>query len=197
MPDEEAEDASLSLEQEFRRIAFAVFDRLKQEIMDRSKRVRNFVDTFGFLLQTQYLLRDACEDDLQSSCARFAQEYDEVDALDLYHNVTDARLLFKDELPSSPTELLRRLQKYGEDTFVNLNSAVRILLTISVSVASCERSFSKLKMVKTYLRSTMSQQRLKYLALMSVEAEELEKINMDIITDKFAQEKVKLGIRNR
>ena len=197
MPGEEAEDASLSLEQEFRRIATAVYDRLRQEILECSKRVRNFVDTFGFLLQTQFLLRDTNEDDLQRSCANFAQAYDEVDALGLYHNVTDARLLFKAELPTSSIDLLRRLQKYGSDTFLHLNSSLRILLTTSVSVASCERSFSKLKLVKTYLRSRMSQQRLRYLALMSAEATELEKMDMNVIIAKFAEEKVRLGIQIR
>jgi len=34
------------------------------------------------------------------------------------------------------------------------------MLTISVSIVSAERSFSKLKLIKSYLRSTMSQQRL-------------------------------------
>ena len=37
----------------------------------------------------------------------------------------------------------------------NLVKAYQIALTISVSVASNARSFSKLKIVKTYLRSTM------------------------------------------
>ena len=32
------------------------------------------------------------------------------------------------------------------------------MLTIPVSVASAEKSFSKLKLIKSYLRSTMSQQ---------------------------------------
>nr|CAI5858450.1 unnamed protein product [Callosobruchus analis] len=35
-----------------------------------------------------------------------------------------------------------------------------------VSVASCERSFSKLKLIKTYLRSTMGQERLSGLAIL-------------------------------
>ena len=41
----------------------------------------------------------------------------------------------------------------------------RIMLTISV--ASVEKSFSKLKLIKSYLRSTMSQQRLNKLTLLS------------------------------
>ncbi|KAG6930640.1 hypothetical protein G0U57_003206 [Chelydra serpentina] len=44
-----------------------------------------------------------------------------------------------------------------------------ILLTLPVSVASGERSFSKLKLLKNYLRSTMSQNRLSGLTLISIE----------------------------
>ena len=38
-----------------------------------------------------------------------------------------------------------------------------------VGIASCERSFLKLKLIETYLRSTMSQLRLSSLALLLVE----------------------------
>ena len=41
-----------------------------------------------------------------------------------------------------------------------LNQSASILLTISVTDASAKRSFSKLKLIKSYLRSTMSQERL-------------------------------------
>jgi len=43
----------------------------------------------------------------------------------------------------------------------------RTMLTIPV--ASAERSFSKLKLIKSYLRSTMSQKKWKGLALLSIE----------------------------
>jgi len=37
-----------------------------------------------------------------------------------------------------------------------------ILLMLPARVATCERSFSKLKLIKNFLRSTMSQQRLQW-----------------------------------
>jgi len=53
--------------------------------------------------------------------------------------------------------------------FLNACIAYRIILTIPISDASAERSFSKLKLLKSYLRSTMSQDRLNSLVLISIE----------------------------
>ena len=51
--------------------------------------------------------------------------------------------------------------------FLNLAITLHILLTIPVSVANREHSFSKL--IKKYLRSSISQERLKNLAMISTE----------------------------
>ena len=50
--------------------------------------------------------------------------------------------------------------------FLNTYIVYRKLLTISVTVAFVERSFSKLKLIKSYLRSTMSQKRLSGLVIL-------------------------------
>jgi len=50
-----------------------------------------------------------------------------------------------------------------------LVTACVLFMTLPVTVATAERSFSKLKIIKTYLRSTMSQERLDGLAIISIE----------------------------
>lgn len=60
------------------------------------------------------------------------------------------------------------------------------LLTLSVTQVSCERSFSKLKCVKTYLRNTLSQGLLDSFLIMSVEKDLLSKINPKDIIDMVA-----------
>ena len=53
------------------------------------------------------------------------------------------------------------------------------------TVAQAERSFSKLKLIKTYLRSTMSQERLTGLAVISINHSIGEQISYDDIIDDF------------
>jgi hypothetical protein len=52
------------------------------------------------------------------------------------------------------------------DCYPNIYIAYRLLFTMLVTVALAERSFSKLKLLKNYLRSVMSQERLNGLVTM-------------------------------
>ena len=78
----------------------------------------------------------------------------------------------------------------GLHYFPNTIIAYRILLTISVTISSAERSFSKLKLLKSYLRSTMSQDRLNGLALIAIENDLLGIIQYEDLVDEFASESV-------
>ena len=89
-------------------------------------------------------------------------------------------------------ELLNAILNYGmQSTFVNVCIAIRIFLTMPVTVASAERSISKLKLVKNYLRSKMKQERLSGLAIMSIEYDAAKSIDYSDIIDKFAQAKAR------
>ncbi|XP_042066003.1 uncharacterized protein LOC121809439 isoform X10 [Salvia splendens] len=69
--------------------------------------------------------------------------------------------------------------------------AYRILFTVPVTVASAERSFSKLKLLKNYLRSTMSQQRLNGLATLCIEKKLLDEVDSNTIINDFASRNVR------
>jgi len=72
-----------------------------------------------------------------------------------------------------------------------LATVCELFATIPVTVASAERSFSKLKLIKTYLRSSISQERLDGLALLAVENEGAKQLNIDDLLDKFANTKAR------
>jgi len=72
------------------------------------------------------------------------------------------------------------------DCYPNVSIAYRILFTVPVTVASAERSFSKLKLLKNCLRSTMLQERLNGLAMYNIEKDILDKIDLDIVIEDFA-----------
>src|ERR1044072_7548393 len=88
-----------------------------------------------------------------------------------------------------PIDILRFLKDM--DFFPNTIIAYRILLTIPVTVASTERSFSKLKLLKSYLRSTMLQERLNGLALIAIENNLLENIQYEDLIENFASKNVR------
>ncbi|KAL8159064.1 hypothetical protein V2J09_000601 [Rumex salicifolius] len=85
--------------------------------------------------------------------------------------------------PAAPIDALNFLKRV--DCFPNATIVYRILLTIPVTVATAERSFSKLKLLKSYLRSTMTQERLNGLAMVAIENDLLEKTNIEELIENF------------
>ena len=85
------------------------------------------------------------------------------------------------------------LIKHAElsSTFSEVITACILYLTLPVTVASAERSFSKLKLIKTYLRSTMCQVRLSSLGMLSIESQRLNDLNVEEIIDIFADTKAR------
>ena len=62
-----------------------------------------------------------------------------------------------------------------------------MFLTEPATVASAERSFSKLKLITNHLRSTMSQDRLNNLARLSIKSGIAKQIDFDIVIRSFAR----------
>lgn len=69
--------------------------------------------------------------------------------------------------------------------FTEVVKATKLFYTLPVTTCTAERSFSALRRLKTYLRSTMSAQRLNHLAVLYVHKEYTDQIDLKKITNAF------------
>uniref|UniRef100_A0A8I6Z2G2 HAT C-terminal dimerisation domain-containing protein n=1 Tax=Hordeum vulgare subsp. vulgare TaxID=112509 RepID=A0A8I6Z2G2_HORVV len=95
--------------------------------------------------------------DLEESCTKFASSFfsscsSDVDLNDLISELTVMQSTLPDRAMSA-MEIFESVQKAY--CYPNISIAYRILFTMHVTVVSAKRSFSKLKLLKNYLRSTM------------------------------------------
>ena len=117
-------------------------------------------------------------------------EHYEIDVSEIRVEVMTAKRLVQQS--SKELEFLHHvyaeLQPVGE-CFPTLLQTLQIAMTMRVSSASAERSFSSLRRIKTYLRSTMSQDRLSNLALLYIERDISSQIwdHLDDLVLDFAQ----------
>ena len=87
------------------------------------------------------------------------------------------------------TDLLIVENNSISSSFDEVCTALLLFLTIPVTVASAERSFSKLKLIKSYLRSTMGQGRLSGLATLSIENARARQLHIKDLINEFAERK--------
>ena len=78
-----------------------------------------------------------------------------------------------------------------EEIFGETVTLLKILITTPMTTAEAERCFSTLKRIKTFLRNSMTQERLNALAMLSMEKRvvtEMTDFNQKVI-EKFANQK--------
>lgn len=90
------------------------------------------------------------------------------------------------------TLILRIKQLNMKDVFFYVYKLLKLAITVPFTSASVERSFSGLKRIETYLRNSMTQQRLNSLSSMSINKDVLcesqaEDNFYDIIIDKYCK----------
>ena len=81
--------------------------------------------------------------------------------------------------------ILNKMQPECKWLFRFVEMLVRLLLVVPASSSEAERSFSALRRLKTWLRSTMSQARLNHICVLNVHSELLDTIDLDDIADNF------------
>ena len=90
------------------------------------------------------------------------------------------KLVEKSRLPDTPS---KSLEHADESMFPNIHILLRLICTLPVTSSECERSISVLRRLKTYLHSTMGQERITGLALMHIKYG--MELNLDDIINVF------------
>lgn len=67
----------------------------------------------------------------------------------------------------------------------NISKLLQLYMTLPCTSCEAERSFSTLRRVKTYLRSTMTQQRLNHACVLSVHKEILDQVDLKTLVTDF------------
>ena len=73
-----------------------------------------------------------------------------------------------------------------ENLYPSLHRALKIAACIPVTIASCERSHSKVKLINTYLRAKMGEERLEQLVVISSERDISSSVELSSLQKTFA-----------
>ncbi|XP_075499871.1 uncharacterized protein LOC142538436 [Primulina tabacum] len=170
-----------------------IIDQARSSMKARFEQFQKYEETFGFLFNLDGLQR-ADDETLLRSCKNLEISLTHKGCSDINGDNLFSELAFLRcsllRKAKSAIDVVNYLKKMDE-CFPNAHIAYKILLIVSVTVASTERSFSKLKLIKTFLRSTMSQERLNELAMLSIEKEITEQLDYTDLISIFSSKTVR------
>jgi len=170
-------------------VFYAALDKAIQEISVRAQKAKEINNRFSFIWNW-----DVSADATILKAVQLAKFYPrDINADDIAEETRHMASIGKELFGKvSSLELLNLIYKKGlQNIFPQTCIALRIFITIPVSVAEGERFFSKLAIVKNCLRSTMKQDRLSSLVLLSCEHDLAKSLNYDKIIDAFASSRAR------
>ena len=155
--------------QEYYRRAFCIpfYDRLIAEMELRFSKMSITASKFFFLVPSVLCAMELKFDTFSGLLELYANDLFNVDALDMEINAWKNKWLKVDK-SARPDSLAKCLKVIDEERFPNLFDVIKIGATIPLSSCECERSFSTLRRLRTWLRSSMKTSRLTSLALMNI-----------------------------
>ena len=94
--------------------------------------------------------------------------------------------VIKNSIQNSDFTLSDVLQKIDQNVFANLYKLMQVALTLPISSATCERSFSVMRRIKTWIRSSMNQDRFTDMSILHIERDISNVIKSENILNNFA-----------
>lgn len=112
-------------------------------------------------------------------------QYPELNRRSLEVQLSMFKLQYPYTTTSEATAILTSQLPEVRGLFTQVEALVRLLMVVPAASAEAERSFSALRRLKTWLRSTMVQMRLNNVAICHIHKEMLDKVSKESICQEF------------
>lgn len=174
------------------KVFLPVIDTALMQLKYRFVGLQDVVDKFNFLLPQNIL--NFNEDNLVKATYDFILFYKNDISSDFTRQVLSIKEIFTDSLSKMNTikELAKCiLENDMGSLYKDVLTACVIFTSLPITVASAERSFSKLKIIKNYLRNSMTNERLTNISVLNIERSRTQDLNLNKVIDDFANEKAR------
>ena len=148
---------------------------LTAENATKARKIANFYGINGEQVENQFTLLSNSED-----ISMWKEEFWQHVAKNAEKNVANQK-----PWPCLPTLLQVFSKNDLHNLYPELFEVVRVVATLPVTVASCDRTHSKIKIINNYLRASMSDERLESLIQIAVEKDLADKIELGSLVDVF------------
>ena len=169
----------------FKAIYFEAIDVIVSSIKERFEQpgFKIFTEVEQLLLKS--ISKKPAEDELQTVKTSFRDDFDDQSLpyeLELLPTIFSG---FKPVKFSDVVDVIQSLSNEKRKLIKNVVIIIRLILTRGATSATPERSFSTMRRLKTWLRSTMSQKRFNALTMMNENKAILDTISLIDIANEF------------
>ena len=186
---------SLTAEEKFKSDFFdTLVDAAISSVTTRFEQIRKWFKLFGFLCNAESMRSLYRESTLRAHCKEFELKMGNIHAEELEMELNGfVCVVEQDKDLRYAKDFLDYIYKHElNEIYPNMAIGLRVLLTTPVTVASAERSFSRMKIIKNVLRSTMNNDRLSALGMISIENETARSLDYEDLVNRFAEKKVRI-----
>ena len=177
-------------------VFYPVIDTTLMQLRERFKGMQMVCEDFSILIPQT--LVEMSEELLIKSAYDFTIKYKDDISSDFRRQIISLKAYLSSTYQENSLQKMT-VQNLGEiiikddltSIFPDIFTGIIIFMTIPVTSASAERLFSKLKLIKNYLRNSIGQDRLSNIAILNIGRLQTENFNVDKIIEDFANLKAR------
>ncbi|XP_029340903.1 52 kDa repressor of the inhibitor of the protein kinase-like [Acyrthosiphon pisum] len=172
------------------KIFLPLIDTVLNQLRVRFESLKEVCDVFEFL-KPESIIKSK-ESKLIKSCYDFVLLYKSDVGSELVSQILSLKeIIVNNNLKSISNLAIFIVQHNFSTSYSEVLAACILFLTLPVTVAIAEWSFSKLKLIKNYLRNSMGQTRLSNIAVLNIEQHRTAKLSLDNIISQFSNLKAR------